>query len=144
LSELLLGTRALKALIAGDPILTDWLSERGNQPLHVSTPSVAWLLASAETTKKVAARRQWIEELTEVIPARYGPRLHGFDLSAAKHWSAVRANLDKDVQIEECDLFVIAVALAENLDYVAHREAWHGSVNGLRQHDPWTSKSYPN
>jgi hypothetical protein len=140
----LLGTQALKGLIAGDPVFSSWLEARGSEVVHVSLASVALLMACAEAMTNVANRRAWIERLSEDIPAKFGPRLHGFDLAAAKQWSAVRAGLTSVDAIEECDLFVIAVALAQDLDYVAPREEWHSAVNNLRQHDPWASKSYPN
>jgi hypothetical protein len=143
LSGLLLGTRALKEMISGSAASSGWLEAQGDVPLHASLASVALLLASAEAMTNVTRRRAWVEKLSEDIPASFGPRLLGFDLAAAKQWSAIRAGFGADDTFEECDLFVVAAALAENLEYVAPREAWHVRISGLRQHDPWASKTYP-
>lgn len=143
MSGLFLGTRALRGLVAGEPAVVDWLETMGDEPLHASLASVASLLAMAEAMTAVTQRRRWVERLTEDVPKRFGPRLHPFDLAAAKQWSAIRAGLTSSGGIGECDLFVVATALAEDKSYVAPREDWHDLVNGLRQHDPWASKSYP-
>jgi predicted nucleic acid-binding protein len=143
-SGLLLGTYALKRFIVGDQTLHDWLEARPNDQLHVTAMSLAELLAEAESLSDVAQRRLWIERLTQQIPADFGPRLHSFDLPAAKQWSAVRASLgDWPAGANPNDLSVVAVTLDDDLDYIAPRETWHEQVSGLRQHDVWTGKSYP-
>jgi hypothetical protein len=143
LSGLLLGTRAVKEMIAGAPLLSGWLESQGSEPVYASLASIAWLLASAETMTDVTSRRNWVERLSEDIPASFGPRLLTFDLACAKQWSAMRAGLSEVDEIEECDLFVVATALAGAHDYVAPREPWHERISGLRQRDPWASKIYP-
>jgi hypothetical protein len=140
---LLLGTTALKLSIAGEPALLDWLESQGDTPLHTTYASVASLLATAEGMTDVSLRREWIERLTEDVPANFGPRIHGFDLAAARNWSAVRAVIAPATKLVQHDLLVVAVALSEELDYVAPREPWHDAVSNLRQQDPWTRTSYP-
>jgi predicted nucleic acid-binding protein len=145
-SELLLGTAALRAFISKGPTLHGWLDQReGEDHLHVTTFSIGEVLAQAEAKQDVQQRRRWIEVLTQEIPADFGPRLHSYDLSAAKRWSAIRASLGKTLPdgLNPYDLAIVAVALEKDLDYIAPREAWHGQVGGLRQHDVWTRTSYP-
>jgi hypothetical protein len=141
-SDLLLGTGAFKMLMAGEQAFADWLEAQGDMVVHLTHMSIASLLASAERMTDISHRRNWIERLTEEVPADFGPRLHGFDLAAAKQWSAVSAGLPQGVKLVQLDLLVVSVALAEGFDYVAAREPWHEQVSGLVQHDPWTSKTF--
>lgn len=146
MSELLLGTAALRGFIAQDSALHGWLEQRGDDDhLHVTAVSIGEVLAQAEAKADVQQRRRWVEVLTSEIPADFGPRLHGYDLPAAKRWSAVRAGFGKALPkgINPYDLTVVAVALEKDLDYIAPRETWHEQVTGLRQHDIWTKTSYP-
>ncbi len=146
MSELLLGTAALRAFVAGDQTIHGWLEQRDDTDhLHVAALSIGEVLAQAEAKSDVQQRRAWIQVLTEEVPADFGPRLHSFDLTAAKRWSAVRASLGKTLPAgaNPYDLVVVAVALDRDLDYIASRETWHEKVSGLRQHDVWTRTSYP-
>jgi hypothetical protein len=139
----LLGTEALRQFVAGDQTLHDWLDQLSDVSLHLTVVSIAAVLAQAEAIDDVLQRRLWTERLVNQIPADFGPRLHDFDLPAAKKWSAVRASLkDNPPKLVESDLSVIAIALDHDLDYVAPRLPWHDRVSGLRQHDPWNSTSY--
>jgi predicted nucleic acid-binding protein len=145
-SELLLGTKALRGFIAKDPALHGWLAQREEEDhLHVTAMSIGEVLAQAEAKTDVHQRRRWVEVLTSEVPADFGPRLHGYDLPAARRWSAVRASLGVELPagINPYDLTVVAVALEKDLAYIAPREAWHDQVTGLRQHDVWTATSYP-
>ncbi len=144
MSGLLLGTAALRRFIAADATLHDWLDRRPADTLHLSVVSIGEVLAQAEAKPDVSQRRLWSERLTTEIPADFGPRLHSFDLGAAKQWSALRASLREVTDpIVESDLSVIAIVLDQQLDYVAPREAWQSRISGLRQHDPWTPTPSP-
>lgn len=143
MTGLLLGTSTLKETLAANPTISAWLEAQGDSSTHATLASIASLLASAERMPDVSKRRIWIDRLTEGIPADFGPRLHGFTLAAARQWSAARASVPAGTIFVEHDLLVIAVALAEELIYVAPREPWHDNITGLQQYDPWTSKSYP-
>nr|WP_294506438.1 hypothetical protein [uncultured Rhodopila sp.] len=144
MSGLLLGTVALRRFIAGDPVLHDWLEQRPDDAVHLTVVSIGEVLAQAEAKRDVVQRRLWAERLINTIPADFGPRLHSFDLPAAKQWSALRACLNSDPPtFVESDLAVVAIALDRRLDYIAPRESWHDRISGLRQHDPWTATSYP-
>ncbi len=145
MSELLLGTVALRGFIAGDRKLHGWIDQRVGDHLHVTALSIGEVLAQAEAKSDVRQRRLWIDRLTQELPADFGPRLHGFDLPAAKQWSAIRVGLGETMpaDINPYDLAVVAIALDRQLDYVAPRLPWHHQVSGLRQHDAWTGTSYP-
>lgn len=145
MSELLLGTFALRRFIARDAVLHGWLERREEEDhLHVTAISVGQVLAQAEALTDVQQRRRWIDVLTQEIPSDFGPRLHSFDMPAARRWSAIRASFDNHLQadIDPYDLIVVAVALENSLDYVAPRSRWHEQITGLRQHDVWTGTSY--
>lgn len=146
MSELLLGTSGLRAFIARDAALHDWLADRQEEDhLHVTSMSIGEVLAQAEAQKDVQQRRMWVDVLTQEVPADFGPRLHSFDLPAAKRWSAIRASFDQSLPegINPYDLAVVAVAMERNLIYIAPRLPWHERVTGLRQYDIWAGTSYP-
>ena len=145
---LLLGTDALQAFLADDATLHGWLSTQV-LPLHAATVSIASLLASAEQMTNVTQRRLWSEKLGDEVPRRFGPKLQAFDLAAAKVWSALYVEMvaasagTEATLIPEGELFVIAIAMAEDLDYIEARADWHGAISGLRQFDPWSSSRFP-
>ncbi len=145
MSEFLLGTVALRGFIAGDRQLHGWMEQRVGDHLHVTAVSIGEVLAQAEAKSDVRQRRLWIERLTQELPADFGPRLHSFDLPAAKQWSAIRVALGETMpaDINPYDLSVVAIALDLQLEYIAPRLPWHDQVCGLRQHDVWTGTSYP-
>jgi hypothetical protein len=144
-SELLLGTVALRGFIAGDRQLHGWLDQRAGDHLHVAAMSIGEVLAQAEAKSDVQQRRLWIDRLTQEAPADFGPRLHSFDLPAAKLWSAIRVGLGNPLprNVNPYDLTVVAIALDRELEYIAPRLPWHEQISGLRQHDAWTGTSYP-
>ena len=143
MTEYLLGTDALTALLSGNPQFVAWSAAQGSSPLHVSTMSVARLLAAAEASQDVANRRTWIHVLTIDVPIDFATRLHGFDLRAAKCWSVLRSSLAPGTTLVETELSVIAVAMAEDLHYVGARLPWHASLPSFPQTDPWTGLTYP-
>ncbi len=143
MSGLLLGTVALRKFIAGEVALHNWLEQRPDDALHLTVVSIGEVLAQAEAKRDVAQRRLWTERLIDRVPADFGPRLHSFDLGAAKQWSALRVSLSSVLPtLVESDLAVIAVALDRQLDYIAPRAFWYNDVSGLRWHDPWTMTNY--
>ena len=145
MSGLLLGTTGLQQLIAEDAVLKAWLDGR-EEPLFAATPSVASLLVQAERVPQVRKRWRWVEALRKDVPEIFGPRLKAFDILAAASWSALRLDLEAELDkllIPENELYVVAIALAEGFDYVEPRQTWHESIPALRQHDPWTGQSYP-
>lgn len=145
MSELLLGTVALRRFIARDPKLHEWLEGRDDDRLHVTAISIGEVLAEAEANPNVQRRRRWVEVLTQEVPADFGPRLYSFDLAAAKRWSALRASFGETVprEVNPYELNIVAIALEKELEYIAPREGWHAQITGLRQHDAWTGTSYP-
>lgn len=147
MSGLLLGADAIEDLIAGDPLIVDWLTSRENQPTSASFSTIAFLLAQAHETEDVAQRELWLEEVRR-FPHGPNIQMYGFDLEAAEKWAVNWANLSADktinakADVDFGELQLIAICLAQSLDYVAPRRPWHAKVAHLKQHDPWQGQSY--
>lgn len=144
MSGFLLGTAAFRDWLADDTTLHAW-ADTQSLPLYASTVSIALLLANVE--KMGATQRQlWTDTLVNEAPRRFGPRLRPFDHTAARRWGILRAEAeDSGVSLKGLgsELFVIAIAIAEDLTYLERRKPFHEALPGLKQIDPWTNTSYP-
>lgn len=143
MNRYLLGVDAVVDMIAGRAPFTGWFDAQDPEALHVSTISLASVLAMAERHRQVDQRQLWRERLVDDLPARFGERLLTFDVRAVVAWSSSRLAFDGMDGPDEVDLYDAAIAIGAGLTYVARPLDWHSKLKRLKLHDPWQVTTYP-